>query len=107
MQVNTAVNEMDKVVQQNAANSEESASASQEMSAQAQNMKHMVGELLALVGGRRTAETAPMKQSNPFNEARNAPSPKNGDQTHAPAAHKTKKTTAEQIIPLDDDFEDF
>ncbi|MBW2109024.1 MAG: PAS domain-containing protein [Deltaproteobacteria bacterium] len=41
-QVNTAVAEMDKVVQQNAANSEESASAAEEMSAQAQELQSML-----------------------------------------------------------------
>ncbi|MFZ0929816.1 MAG: methyl-accepting chemotaxis protein [Syntrophobacteraceae bacterium] len=50
-QVNTAVGEMDKVVQKNAAGAEESASASQEMSAQAEQMKRFVAELATLVGG--------------------------------------------------------
>ena len=36
---------MDKVVQTNAANAEESASAAEEMNAQAENMKAFVGEL--------------------------------------------------------------
>jgi methyl-accepting chemotaxis protein len=51
-QVNKAVCEMDKVVQQNAANAEESASASEEMSAQAQQMKDSVSDLIVLVGGK-------------------------------------------------------
>ena len=50
-QVNTAVAQMDKVTQQNAANAEESASASEELSAQAQSMKQVVAELITLVGG--------------------------------------------------------
>jgi methyl-accepting chemotaxis protein len=50
-QVNTAVNQMDKVTQQNAANAEESASASEELSAQAESMKQVVNELTSLVGG--------------------------------------------------------
>jgi methyl-accepting chemotaxis protein len=50
-QVNTAVAQMDKVTQQNAANAEESASASQELSAQAESMKEVVSQLIALVGG--------------------------------------------------------
>ena len=49
-QVNKAVNEMDKVIQLNAANAEESAGASEEMNAQAEQMKHMVNELINLVG---------------------------------------------------------
>lgn len=48
-QVNLAVSEMDKVIQQNAANAEESASASEELNAQAQQLKEYMGELQALV----------------------------------------------------------
>jgi methyl-accepting chemotaxis protein len=50
-QVNTAVCNMDKVVQRNAANAEESASASKEMSAQAVRMKEFVLSLKSLVEG--------------------------------------------------------
>jgi methyl-accepting chemotaxis protein len=50
-QVNTAVSQMDKVTQQNAANAEESASASEELSAQAESTKEVVSQLVALVGG--------------------------------------------------------
>jgi methyl-accepting chemotaxis protein len=50
-QVNTAVGQMDKVTQQNAANAEESASASEELSAQAEQMNNIVQELVKLVGG--------------------------------------------------------
>jgi len=50
-QVNTAVSEMDKVVQQNAADSEESASAAEELSSQAAEMERMVAGLKALIEG--------------------------------------------------------
>ena len=50
-QVNVAVAEMDKVIQQNASNAEESASVSEEMTSKAGQMKGMVGELMTLVGG--------------------------------------------------------
>ncbi len=50
-QVTIAVSEMDKVTQQNSANSEESASASEEMNGQAEQMKSIVGQLLRIVGG--------------------------------------------------------
>ncbi|MDT8302998.1 MAG: methyl-accepting chemotaxis protein [Sedimentisphaerales bacterium] len=49
-QINTAMAQMDKVTQQNAANAEESASASEELSAQAESMNDVVGELGNLVG---------------------------------------------------------
>ncbi len=50
-QVNTAVAQMDKVTQSNAANSEEAASASEELSAQARELNDMVLALTAIVGG--------------------------------------------------------
>jgi methyl-accepting chemotaxis protein len=56
-QINLAVTEMDKVTQQNAASAEESASASQEMNAQAETMKEYVRDLMALVGTRNVGST--------------------------------------------------
>jgi methyl-accepting chemotaxis protein len=56
-QVNTAVTQMDKVTQGNAAAAEESASASEELNAQAQTLKDAVSDLLALVGGGAGAMT--------------------------------------------------
>ncbi|MEN6308347.1 MAG: methyl-accepting chemotaxis protein [Anaerohalosphaeraceae bacterium] len=50
-QINTAVSQMDKVTQQNAANAEESASASEELSAQAESMNQVVNQLVILVNG--------------------------------------------------------
>ncbi len=51
-QLNTAIGQIDKVTQSNAANAEESASAAEEMSAQTIALKEAVSELLALVNGR-------------------------------------------------------
>ena len=51
VQIDRAVSEMEKVTQQNAANSEESASASEQLNAQAEEMRAMVDSLVALVGG--------------------------------------------------------
>ena len=50
-QVNTAVSEMDKVVQQNAAGAEKSAGASEQLSAQAQELNALVTQLMEIVGG--------------------------------------------------------
>jgi methyl-accepting chemotaxis protein len=49
-QINTAVGQMDKVTQSNAANAEESAAAAEELNSQAVVMKQAVGELIRLVG---------------------------------------------------------
>jgi methyl-accepting chemotaxis protein len=51
-QINAAVSEMNKVIQNNAANAEESASAAEELSAQSQQMKRYVNDLEAVAGGR-------------------------------------------------------
>ena len=50
-QVNTAVTQMDKVTQSNAANAEESAAAAEELTAQAEALKDAVADLLRLVDG--------------------------------------------------------
>jgi methyl-accepting chemotaxis protein len=50
-QVNTAVTEMDKVVQSNAANSEETASAAQELTSLGEELNRLVHDLAAIVGG--------------------------------------------------------
>ncbi len=52
-QVNTAVGQMDKVTQANAASAEESASAAEELNAQAHAMKDAVNELLRLVDDKK------------------------------------------------------
>ena len=112
-QVNIAVAEMDKVVQQNAANAEESASASEEMNAQAEQMKGIVEDLFALVGGNKngsrsvshTAVMAPktLKQRL-LSSSAFKPKPKN----KMLPVHKAKEVSPEQVIPLDDgDFNDF
>ncbi|MBI4644418.1 MAG: hypothetical protein HY790_11440 [Deltaproteobacteria bacterium] len=49
--INKAITEMDQVVQRNAANSEQSAGASQELNSQAELMKGLVGDLVSAVGG--------------------------------------------------------
>jgi methyl-accepting chemotaxis protein len=58
MQVGKAVTEMDKVTQSNAANAEESASAAEELNAQADTMKDVVNSLLVLVDGQGKAAGA-------------------------------------------------
>ena len=114
-QVNRAVSEMDKVVQQNAANAEESASASEEMDAQATRMKEFVGGLATLIGGRngnRTQEYAGpaegtkiligavKKTAQAFpRKGRNGSVSGNGkDQAH----FGKQKPSPDQVIPFDD-----
>jgi len=103
-QINTAVAQMDKVTQSNAANSEEAASASEELSAQAQELDQMVRALIAVVG---TSKGASMHAR----ETRPAPKrPEQRRQTMALAPRRPVHTPqiqkvvhAEEVIPLDDD----
>jgi len=115
-QINTAVGQMDKVTQSNAATAEESAAAAEELNAQAESMKQSVGELLELVGGQK-------------GDAANKPAPRttrtNGFPAAAPKAksshavsrhgqghgltHAATGTSAKgrSEIPMEGDFRDF
>ena len=113
-QVSKAVAEMDNVTQKNAANAEESASAAEEMNAQAAQMRDFVGDLVALVGGRRNG-TAVSRQSLPslgrgetaVPSVERSVQPVKGKKKDSPT-EKPKKLRSNQIIPLgDNDFKDF
>ncbi len=60
-QINTAVAQMDQVTQSNAANAEESASASEELSAQARELGDMVSVLVRIVNGNDDNQSARSK----------------------------------------------
>ena len=110
-QVNTAVNQMDKVTQQNAANAEESASASEELSAQAESMQQVVQELVTLVGGaaagtvqrssRRVSTGRPLKMTDHIMHRISKPV------NTSAQPQKVPQSEAVHSIPLDDDFGDF
>jgi methyl-accepting chemotaxis protein len=112
-QVNIAVAEMDKVVQQNAANAEESASASEEMNAQAEQMKVIVEDLFALVSGSKNrAESVSHTGVAAAKTLKKRLFPtsafKHNTTNAGPSVNKAKKVSPEQVIPLDDnDFNDF
>ena len=108
-QVTTAVAEMDKVVQQNAANAEESASAAEELSSQAEEVNGMVSELSAMVTGSATVATGQRQ----LRAARTTPAMAQSAHKALPAAHKApafakNKARPEAVIPLDDkDLKEF
>lgn len=133
-QINTAVSEMDKVIQGNAANAEESASAAEEMSSQSQELNAMVKVLQSIVGGNDAAADAYGRgvYSVGVADARRsigpaaahatapaAPAPRARARTggHALPHHeqdgghpppKLKMTKPEEVIPLDgSEFKDF
>jgi methyl-accepting chemotaxis protein len=118
-QINTAVGQMDKVTQSNAANAEETAAAAEELNSQAEVMKQSVAELLQLVDGNGGTETirpatvqAPRPRKLPADEPmakRLAPINANGNGTGHPhaAPELTTATKRRNEIPLDGDFKDF
>jgi len=84
-QVLTAVTQMDKVTQSNAASAEESAAAAEELNAQAHVMNESVGELETLVKGRRVS--AQLNSVAPTDHSPVAAQPtKVSAKGHAPAA---------------------
>ena len=101
---------MDKVTQQNAANAEESASASEELSGQAEAMNEIVDELTVLVAG-----SAMRNSSTTTSPKRHAKSLSQSDHVlhhiaegeHKPLSLNHPKRAAhaafEKAIPLDDD----
>jgi methyl-accepting chemotaxis protein len=111
-QVNTAVTDMDKVVQQNAANAEESAAASEEMSAQALQMKVQVDHLVLLVDGcgKEIEQNSDLESINPsIRHGRAAQKNQTQDMPTFLSADKHRDSTPEEIIPMEkeDDFRDF
>jgi Methyl-accepting chemotaxis protein (MCP) signalling domain len=63
-QINRTVTEMDKVIQQAAANAQESASASMEMQKEAARMNEVVRALTALVGATKLLESKPGRRAS-------------------------------------------
>ena len=98
-QVNTAVAQMDKVTQSNAASAEESAAAAEELSSQSIQLSQMVGELVALVGSAHKDQT----QSD---TPRTTPTRRPNASVKAPhvASAKAKRSShkGEELIPFND-----
>ncbi len=118
-QINTAVAQMDKVTQGNAANAEESASASEELSAQARELNDMVEALVAIVGGSssdanrmqvHSVSHKPVSTSRKGNTVNHLTTQNRSGQPMIAKSGSTKGHDAKpqivspkQMIPLDDD----
>jgi len=111
-QINTAVSQMDKVTQSNAANAEESAAAAEELNAQAETLKQSVAELLQLVGGKNLASESNLHANavsqKTFSPAAHRPVATNGN-GHCLHPVATPKLAAlrRNEIPLESDFKSF
>ncbi len=106
-QVTTAIHEIDKVTQANAAVAEEAAAASEELNAQAEMMADALIDLQQLVGGEASGPPTKRGQARVKSAA-----PKARPALAAPVVKKpspqAKAERADKIIPMDDDdFQDF
>jgi methyl-accepting chemotaxis protein len=106
-QVNIAITEMDKVVQQNAANAEESASASEEMNAQAEQLREYVNDLVMLVTGKSNQAASFSTRSRTSSKSSGSGRAKLAAPRKPQMNRKTTEVRADQMIPFDDDDEDF
>jgi methyl-accepting chemotaxis protein len=109
-QVNTAVAQMDKVTQQNAATAEESASAAEGLTDQAGNLNGMVGDLVTLVVGKNQPPSpaagidAPrlgaMKVKKITTSAPSSPRGRNGASRSSGGG--VKMLSSSEVIPLEE-----
>jgi methyl-accepting chemotaxis protein len=102
-QINRATTEMDRVTQSSAAHAEESAGAASELSGQASNMRSYVEQLMAMVS---SGKAGPQGRTGSGGRKPLQKS-KSRAQIEPPNAKSQSKSSAEQAIPLEDDFADF
>lgn len=124
MQINKAITQMEQVVQENAANAEESASAAEELSAQSENLKGIVNQLIQLVNGSKNGidnenslgknlkDTSKEKASNAKTLAlkdskTKSLKAKGSSNVSERAPRGTKVVKPEEVIPLEEDSDDF
>lgn len=110
-QINTAVADIDRVTQKNAAASEESAAAAAKMSSQAKDMMALLGQLVAVVGGRQKTDRKTGDDAFSDYAVKTRPPVKKitPAQNRLPEKRTGQaKITAKKMIPFDDnDFSDF
>ncbi len=113
VQVNNAITEMERLTQQNAANAEESASASEEMNTQAGHMKTFVKDLGALVGGSGNGLTIDKGHGTAAKKIPGVAKNKimKTFAVERPGLRQNSMKTGglrhDQVIPLDDDLKEF
>ncbi|MBM3811471.1 MAG: hypothetical protein FJW20_07525 [Acidimicrobiia bacterium] len=114
-QISQAILQMEQVTHNNAASAEESASASHELSAQAGALRTIVAKLRVMVdGGRSVNDSHPKRRPAPpmtssLATLHSALGPTKPPVTRKPAPSMARVSfnTAQDSIPLDDDFKDF
>jgi methyl-accepting chemotaxis protein len=117
-QINKAISQMDQVVQRNSANAEQSAAASQELNAQAEQMKEFVGDLAGLIGGHQNGAQGPSPTPSRslgqtgkalgYQPQRFLAQGSGKDSGRRKLPGKTTEKKPEDLIPFEDgDFKDF
>jgi methyl-accepting chemotaxis protein/methyl-accepting chemotaxis protein-1 (serine sensor receptor) len=99
-QIAKAVTQMQRVTQSTAASAEQSASAGEEMSAQASGLNNAAKLLQELIGGAEQADASAALYSK-------APSGRSGGAAQGARHRMQAIQTPRQMIPLDDDFRSF
>lgn len=110
-QVNHAVAEMDKIIQQNVSSAEESAGATEELNSQVKQLEIFIENLVGLVGKQKESHT---RQSLSINQGSQSifkalvQTGTHGNKELKSPATKNYKITPRDVIPLDDgDLADF
>ncbi len=121
-QINKAITQMDSVTQANAANAEEAASSSEELSAQAEllndNVQHLAAVIFGGEHGTHAPAAAPARKpaprpaakavAKPMVKPKGLPAPRRAAPAPAQASKGPKSVKAEEVIPFDDDdFKEF
>lgn len=108
-QISTAVTQMDKITQQNAANSEESASAAEELSSQAEELQGMVGQFSVSAdvnnGARTVVQVSHGKHlSNQVQINRKGQNSDNSKNKVKKNLKKSETSYADEVSPVDDEI---
>jgi methyl-accepting chemotaxis protein len=97
-EITKAVNQIESITQSNAANAEESAASSEELSSQAVEVQHMARELTRAVKGGNAGEAEEHRTSAPAWKTSKAPKPR----AVAPRKPVVDEAYLDQVIPMED-----
>lgn len=111
-QINTAVLDIEEIIQQNAANAQELASASQQMKSQSGHLREFVQGLIRLIGRVKSSAFSPAsgrsRQRQAPETTASAPPKKPARSAKKPDKLPRQEVRPDQVLPLkEDDFDDF
>jgi methyl-accepting chemotaxis protein len=116
-QINSSVSQMDAMTQNNAAGAEESANVSADLRNQSTQLTQLVQELQTLVGGKSSSNKRSSKIKSPIKAKKTqlassklvnqSKSQTQRSATRALPSKEVQQPTRRDIIPLEDEFQDF